>query len=86
MGHHRQHSVVVLLVLVVEEDQLRPEVGLLSGTENLPWVRGGEGGGERERITSLCPSMMEVAMCILINTHLWDVDSRPEQLQMLPHL
>ena len=62
VGHHRQDSIVVLLVLVVEEDKLRPEVGLLSSTENLPWVRGGgEGKGERER-------MIEVVMCILMYT------------------
>ena len=35
MSHHRQHCIVVLFVLVVEEDQLRPEVGLLSCTKHL---------------------------------------------------
>ena len=35
MGHHGQNGVVIFLVLVVEEDQLGPEVGLLSCTKNL---------------------------------------------------
>ena len=35
MGHHSEDGVVVLLVLVVEEDKLGPEVGLLSCTKNL---------------------------------------------------
>ena len=43
VGHHREHGVVVLLVLVVEEDQLGPEVGLLSCTENLSQNRGESG-------------------------------------------
>ena len=35
MLHHGGDGVVVLLVLVVQEDQLGPEVGLLSGTQHL---------------------------------------------------
>ena len=35
MSHHRQHCIVVFLVLVIEEDQLRPKVGLLSCTKYL---------------------------------------------------
>ena len=35
VGHHREDSIVVLLVLVIEEDELRPEMGLLGCTKNL---------------------------------------------------
>ena len=35
VGHHGEDGIVVLLVLVVEEDQLRPQVGLLYCTEDL---------------------------------------------------
>ena len=35
MGHHRDDGIVVFLVLVVKEDQLGPEMSLLSCTENL---------------------------------------------------
>ena len=45
VGHHRERCVVVLFVLVVEEDKLRPKVGLLSCTKNLG---GEEGGGRKE--------------------------------------
>jgi hypothetical protein len=33
--HHGERRVVVLLVLVVQEDQLCPQVGLFSSTKNL---------------------------------------------------
>ena len=35
VGHHGQHGVVVLLVLVVQEHQLGPQVSLFGGAENL---------------------------------------------------
>ena len=44
VGHHGQHSIVVLLVLVIEEDELRPEMGLLGSPQHLQ-EDGGEGGG-----------------------------------------
>jgi len=37
--HHGQGSVVVLLVLVVQEDQLSPKMGLFSSTKNLLEIR-----------------------------------------------
>merc|ERR1719320_2227196 len=49
--HHGKHCVVVLLVLVVQEDQLSPEVRLLCSSQ-----------------------------------HLWNVDTGPEQLQVLLEL
>ena len=35
VSHHGQGGVVVLLVLVVQEDQLCPQMGLFSSTKNL---------------------------------------------------
>ncbi len=35
MTHHGQNSVVILLVLVVQEHQLGPQVGVLSSAQNL---------------------------------------------------
>ena len=49
--HHGDDGIVELLVLVVQEDQLGPQVSLLRRSQDL-----------------------------------WDVNSGPEELQMLPHL
>ena len=35
MGHHGQDSVVILFILVVQEHQLRPEMGLFCSTQYL---------------------------------------------------
>ena len=35
MSHHREGSVIVLFVLVIQEDKLRPQMSLFSSTENL---------------------------------------------------
>ena len=35
VGHHRQGRVIIFLVLVIKEDQLRPEVGLLCSSQHL---------------------------------------------------
>ena len=35
MGHHGQNGVVILFILIIKEDQLSPQMRVLSGTENL---------------------------------------------------
>lgn len=76
MVHHSNYCIVILLILVIEEYKFCPEMSLFCSSEHL--VK------QKYHFDSLTASHLHL-QCSYPTAYLWNINSRPEELQMFPH-
>lgn len=75
---HGENDIVILLVLIIEKHQLCPEVCLLRGSQHLV--------GQPRLSVRLVSRVHTEPEPPRGSNYLWDVDTGPEELQVLWHL
>lgn len=77
MIHHCNYCIVILLIFVIKEYEFCPEMSLFCSSEHLIKQ-------EDSQFDSLTASLLHL-QCSYFAAYLWNINSRPKELQVFPH-